>query len=70
MHQPHKPITEHTPIYWFSRCMISLVARLGNLEPPSGPPVRAFFSFLALRERGHPNGAKKSRMTRWKCRLS
>ena len=55
MHQPHKRITEHTPIYWFSRCMISFVARLGNCEPPSGPPVPAVFGFLALRERAHPN---------------
>ena len=55
MHQPHKRITEHAPIYWFSRCMISFVARLGNCEPASGPPVPAFFSSLALRERGHPN---------------
>ena len=55
MHQPHKRITEHTPIYSCSRCMISVMARLGNFEPPSGPPVPAFFSFLALWERGHPN---------------
>ena len=54
MHQPDKRIKEHTPIYWFSRCMISFVARLGNCEPPSGPPVPSFFSFFALRESRHP----------------